>query len=615
MHTSIQFDHPIGPLPHFWNSTGFSPAELLLTQDMQQALTYYGSIPHGDLTYARIHFLLELVHLAGQDGDRLQFDWSLLDEGLDWLVRNHLKPFFEIMGNPGDHFTDFKDDRQLRQWKDMVTQLALHLQGRYGQAEVESWYFESCNEPDAAWWTQDETAWCNYYDACSEGLKTANPRLVFGGPGTCRTLSSMFKTAMAHCDNGTNYFTGEQGVRLDFITVHEKGAIATPDDINPDSTALWQREARAVEYIRAHHPRLAGLPFINNEADPQVGWANIHTWHARPYYAALACKMIQQHLRGLADGMGVNYALLGNDNGFLGTWGNRTLLARFGDAGLLDEGQSKHKPRLVVNGQSVYRFAPFELIKKPILNAWALLSLLGDTRCLADPLGAADDELGVIASRRGADQVAVLVYHSRDRVTSSGSDTVTLHLSGLPFEEAVLAHYRIDEAHGDPFQLWEKPTTGERAAPPSPSPALFAAMRRRQELESLAEPHMVQPQGGALDLSFDLPLHAVSLLLLSARPQAGPAQVSGVRLQPYTGLCQPREVMVTWQGLDSRMLRTYEVLRAPSPEGPFERINQADLLCTAYLDASPEAGQPACYRVRAVDYWNRPGTPSEIINQ
>ncbi len=353
-------------------------------------------------------------------------------------MRNHLKPFFEVMGNPSNTFSDYNDDRQLHQWKDLITEMALHLMERFGQAEVESWVFESWNEPDAGWWAQDEAAFCNYYDACSEGLKAANPNLRFGGPGTCRTLSNLFKMFMAHCDNGRNYFTGEAGVRLDFISIHEKGATATPEDINPNSMALLRREAQIVEYIRGHHPRLAGVDFMNNECDPQVGWKNVHTWHGRPYYAALACKIIHQHLRGLADEMGVPYSLLGSDNGFIGGWGNRTLLARFGPSGWIEDGQRQHKSR-IANDLPPVEFPPFELVKKPVFNAWVLLSLLGDRRCALDPAVPVDAELGVIATRRGNDQVAVLVFHSRDRIMSSGSEHVALGLEGLPFEQAALA--------------------------------------------------------------------------------------------------------------------------------------------------------------------------------
>jgi hypothetical protein len=51
----------VGSLNPFWASTGFTPANLLLTSDMRQQIAYCGSIPRKGLQYARIHYLLELV--------------------------------------------------------------------------------------------------------------------------------------------------------------------------------------------------------------------------------------------------------------------------------------------------------------------------------------------------------------------------------------------------------------------------------------------------------------------------------------------------------------------------------------------------------------------------
>lgn len=65
----------------------------------------------------------------------------------------------------------------------------------------------------------------NYYDACSEGLRAASTLLRFGGPGdSCHPHphSPYCWAMLQHCYNGTNYFTGETGVRLDYIALHKK---------------------------------------------------------------------------------------------------------------------------------------------------------------------------------------------------------------------------------------------------------------------------------------------------------------------------------------------------------------------------------------------------------
>lgn len=65
----------------------------------------------------------------------------------------------------------------------------------------------------------------NYYDACSEGLRAASPALRLGGPGDSFhpwPRSPLCWALLGHCHNGTNFFTGELGVRLDYISLHKK---------------------------------------------------------------------------------------------------------------------------------------------------------------------------------------------------------------------------------------------------------------------------------------------------------------------------------------------------------------------------------------------------------
>lgn len=607
MDINVYCDEPSGKLPHFWRSTGFTPANLLLDADMRQAIAFQASVPRKGIQYARVHYLLELVSAQGLGSETPGYDWSALDAALDVLVRNGVTPIFELMGNVEGYFNDFTDPLQAHAWRRLVRDLARHLVERYGDAEVSTWLFETWNEPDIGYWTQSEEAFCIYYDACSEGLREVGD-FILGGPGTCMGLSNMLKIFLAHCDQGDNAFTKEHSVRLDFISVHVKGQKASPEDLTPDTGAILRQETRIIEYIRAHHPKLAKVPFWNDECDPQVGWADFHTWHGRAYYAAIVTRIIDQHLTALIDGLGVSYGLLSNDNGFLGQWGQRTLLARFGPLDYVDKGQAgeeRAEPRRSEN-ESRRRFA---FIQKPVFHAMTLLSLLGEQRCKTALSGAPRNAgVGVIAARSNEGPLAVLVYHSRDEIMMSGGEKVRLTLHNPPFERAVLAHYRIDEGHTDPFNTWEK-----MGAPREPTAQQLSALRAAADLEILEEPGVVEARGGKLELAFDLPLPSVSLLLFAPRPQNPPAQVQGLRLEHYEGLDGKGETLVCWQGAESRAIRTYEVLYAWRPGAIFERINARDLLTSAFV-MSPAAGEDGRFKVRAVDWWGRTGEESPEVS-
>lgn len=104
---------------------------------------------------------------------------------------------------------------------------------RYGEDYVSSWNFESWNEPDHHDFDGlnfTVQSFLNYYDACSEGLYEANPQLLMGGPGaSCRqaNFSHICWALLAHCNNGTNYLTHKQDVKLDFISFHHKVILGT----------------------------------------------------------------------------------------------------------------------------------------------------------------------------------------------------------------------------------------------------------------------------------------------------------------------------------------------------------------------------------------------------
>ena len=586
----------VGNLNHFWRMTGFAPAKRVLGADQRQQIIYIGAIPHGGITYIRPHNLLDLVNVQDFDSESPGYDWSRLDKVLDTFAENGLKPFFEIMGIPqgmkkrgkGSQVSSINPEA----WKKLVRDTALHCIERYGLGEVRSWYFETWNEPENV----EVKTLCDYYDACSEGLKEADKELKFGGPGTFVTLSKPFTGLLAHCDTGKNYFTGETGTRMDFISVHEKGTKrAAFTDSSPDIKEWIDREIAILKYIRANHPRFADTLYINDECDPKGGWYNLYDlYRPNAYFPAIVSKYLSHHLRRITDDVGVK-SMISNDNAFWGEWGNRTHVARFGDE------------------------KKFELIKKPINSGMVILSLLGDRRCATKQPGLFSD-VGAIATLREDGQAAVMIYNCNETAVREnhadalrvlemyGTAKIELRLEGLPFEEGTLVQYRIDKKHTNPYEVWQ-----EMGSPAEPTAEQFAKMRAVQELVMLEEPRKVKAKDGKLALDFELPMPGVSLILLSAKPAEAPGKVTGLRAEKSPGLTDQDETLLIWKDVDSRFIRTYEVLHADSSNGPFERINESDLLCTAFLYVREKKGGKGYYKVRAVDYWGRSGEESDIV--
>lgn len=569
----------LGALPKFWRCTGFTPAELLLVPEMRQTLSFLGAIPNRGMEFVRAHYLLDLVvREAGGAGPR--YDWTLFDEALDTLADRGLRPFLELMGNPSNAFDDFEDLDQVRAWRDLVAELAAHCVSRYGRDEVRGWWFETWNEPDLPFWRWGEQGYLNYVDACRAGLDAVDPTLRLGGPGTASTLSPMFRRFLAHCDGGANIMTGATGLRLDFISVHEKGSREHDADLTPSTFGIIERERRAVAYIRARHPRLAALPFINNECDPEIGWLVPHTYRALPYYAALIAKIADQHRRLMVEDAGVDCALLSNDNGFIGRFPHRSHFAYFGRREIR-KAQAEHRTDVAAIRAARSAPIPFELVKKPALAVMEMLALLGVEHCPVTSDIALDpdvDGLGVLASRSGPGRAAVLLYNSLDRLWASGERQTSVVLRGLTPGEYAVATVRLDDAQGCAFNLWDA-----WQAPDLPNADQFAAMRAAAEPALSVTQQAVEADGLALDLSLALP--SVVLILVEGVGGDAPGKPTRLRAEPYPTLTDRESVLLTWTAGMHAGTQTFDVLAARAPGASFERANPSPLVSAAFLHA------------------------------
>jgi len=599
MKFEIQADGEKVPLLHFWNGSGFSPGSLLLNADMQQQMAYAGSIPFQGIRYIRIHYLLDLVSVENFETENPKYQWNVLDTCIDVLITHNLLPFFELMGNPSNCFNDFTDASQVNKWKNFVFQLVTHFIERHGMDSVVQWYFETWNEPDGNWWKQSEEAFCNYYDACSEGLKMVSSDLRLGGPGTCMGNSSIFRTFLAHCDTGTNYFTKEKGVRLDFISVHEKGAHACVEDVNPNSRGIVEREQALHDYIVSQHPRFSNIPFINNECDPQVGWWDTHTWRAKAYNAALVVKIIAQHIELFLD-RGVNYAMLSNDNGFVGSWGRRTMMARFG---LEEDKKAQHEYEFTLDElKENPKRRKFAMVKKPVLSVMTMLSMLGTER-LPIRSDSPSSSLGVMATMHDNSQLALLVFNSSDIIMSSGEKTIEATILGIPFSEGILSEYRIESGYTDPFSIWE-----QSQFPQIPDVHLLKKMRDEAELQQIGEGKRITLADGELTIKTTIPLPSVRLFLFTKKSDEIPDQIENPKTTIFDGLDDAYEdVLVSWPGINTKNLKTYEVFYKPKHYKYYYRINDSDTQCSLWLHTRKK-NEKGEYRIRAVTFSDRCST-------
>jgi L-iduronidase len=580
---------------------------------MQQTIDFTGAIPHNGMVYVRPHYLLNLIGVENIDTPTPKYNWAKLDSALDVLVRNDLKLIFQLMGYPSSSldtiksgfdkyfqeqteghntfFTNFREKEKVYAWKRLVKDLAIHLTDRYGEAEVASWYFETSNEPNlGSFWKHSVEEFLNYYDACSEGLKEVNPRIRFGGPGSSGGIGSYYlEKLLAHCDTGINYFTGEKGVRLDFISFHIK---ERPDE-------MIDKELEVVNYIREKHPRFIDIPLVNDESDPIVGWGKDLWWRPLPWYAAFVAQSVDYHNEVFVDSLGLNYGILSNDNAFMGGWYNRTQLARHAN---------ENTP------------SNFSMIKKPGFTVNTLLALLGSTLLQGEMPNYKRNHLGTIPTAHTDGTIAVMLYNKtrinipnkqKDLMDSMnyacGDETINISFKNLPFDDYTLVEYRLDEDHGNPYKLWK-----DMGKPEHPTIEQLERLRSVQEITLAYEPRKIGISNKSYNATVEMPASSVSLLMLLPNNLPTPNAPQKLRTYKYTGLNGEPNIMLRWDDLGSYNIKSFEVWYSKDNKD-FKKVNSSPFIDNGFLHALDKNIKQVYYKVRSVDYKGRHSKFSEII--
>ncbi|MDD3402454.1 MAG: helix-turn-helix domain-containing protein [Hespellia sp.] len=120
------------------------------------------------------------------------YNFSRVDRGLDFLVKNGFKPYIELSFKPLDVSFSLNSTLSEREndiifhdrnsYQKIMNDFAAHLTNRYGIDEIESWYFELWKDDRMN--MQDEKGW--YFDCFEIGyqaLKRVSEKMKVGGAG------------------------------------------------------------------------------------------------------------------------------------------------------------------------------------------------------------------------------------------------------------------------------------------------------------------------------------------------------------------------------------------------------------------------------------------------
>ena len=537
-----------GALRRIWTSFGFDEINWTSRPDGKRHLATIAAFAERPY-YVRSHYIFNsgigwsLPHWGAGNvyhedaAGRPFYDFAIADQVYDAVVHAGHRPLVELAFTPRalvpQHAEqDFAYTPSPTQWspyeaglwamppKDhdkwggLVRALVEHCVTRYGAEQVRGWLWELWNEPDILYWRGTPEQFHALYDVTAAAVKAALPGAQVGGPATTGDLGpgrrghEFLKGFLAHC--------ARRRTPLDFVSFHTKGARFTPWRVygplggpaptrqSPSSLKML-REVRAALDAVAAHAEFRDLPCIVDECDASVPahWgvydnANF-AYRNTEYFAVFQCKLMKKLLdldaRG---GARVHQAT---------TWS------------FYFEGE-----RFFEGTRSLFTA---QAIEKPVLNAYRMLSRLGDTRLTVESTHAwtldrlDTDEAGMpeeidALAAAGASGVSVVVWrHADDQYATDATDArVALRLERLPFRGAVnVTHWRIDRTHSNSHTAWLA-----QGSPQDPSETQLHDIRERQGLERLEPDRREAVRDEALTLTLSLPLPSVSLIEI--RPAA-----------------------------------------------------------------------------------------------
>ncbi len=523
-----------GPLKPIWAWFGYDEPNYTYMKDGKKLLTEISRLSKVPV-YVRVHSLLVTgdgeaalkwgstnAYTEDAQGNPI-YNWTIVDKIFDTFLERGMKPIAQIgfmpealstkpqpyrhHWKPGDNYNDIYlgwayPPKDYNKWAELVYQWVRHSVEKYGQKEVESWYWELWNEPNIPYWKGTTEEYIKLYDYTADAVKRALPTARIGGPEVTgpgdKNSQKFFKAFMDHVVNGKNYVTGKTGTPIDFITYHAKGAPKLVDGHVQMNMGTQLRDIDKGFEIVASYPTLKNLPIIIGESDPEGCAACSEDYspqnayrNGTMYSSYTAASFARKY--DLAQARGVNLA------------GAVTWAFEFED-----QAWFRGFRDLATNG-----------VDKPVLNVFRMFGMMPGTRVevknglaydyvrVRDQSVREEVDVNALASK-DKKSAAVMVWHYHDDNVPGADAPVEVKLTGLTGKNIKLTHYRIDQKHSNSYEAWK-----QMGSPQSPTAAQIAQLEKAGQLQLLAAPSRLKITKGESLISFPLPRQGVSLLQLS----------------------------------------------------------------------------------------------------
>jgi len=529
----VDLNKEIANMEPIWAWFGYDEPNYTTMKDGQKLLTELAALSPVPV-YVRVHNLLTSgdgtaafkwgsTNAYTEDANgKPVYNWTIMDQIMDSFIKRGMKPVAQMgfmpealsikpqpyrhTWQPGEPYSNIHTGwryppKDYAKWGELIYQWVKHSVDRYGKKEVESWYWELWNEPDAEYWGGTVEEYCKLYDYSAAAVKKALPTAKVGGPhvtGGMGRAATFLKTFLEHCISGTNYVTGKTGTPLDFVAFHAKGAPRLVDGMVRMNAGLQLRQIQGAFNIIASYPQTKNLPVFIGESDPEgcaacgmtTNPSNAYR-NGTMYPSYTAATFARKY--ALADKTGINFK------------GAVSWSFEFEDQpwfhGFRD---------LATNG-----------VDKPVLNVFRMFGKMTgkrvqvegnrmiplDTMVKASIRGPQTD-LGGLASK-DKNTAAVMLWNYHDDDKPGPAEPIQVTIAGIPKNQVSLTHYRIDNEHSNSYEVWKK-----MGSPQNPTTAQIAQLEKAGQLQTLGATQKIKATNGTTNVSVQLPRQGVSLLKL-----------------------------------------------------------------------------------------------------
>ena len=459
----------------------------------------HGVLDDDMLTYQRMGDCRMFSSVPGKNEIK-EINFRQVGHVYDNLLACGVKPFVELSFMPSAlasgkklglrYNPNITMPKSLDAWSDYIRRFIRFLLDRYGEKEVETWYFEVWNEPDlSCFFSGTQKDYFKLYEATARAVKDVDPYLRVGGPSTsaCKWLPEFLQ------------FCEENGVPCDFVSTHHYPGDAFGNFINFQNIKhMFAASRDAVKNGKPLSEAMTNMFFLpedakrwskgtlakmDREAKRQVGdkplliteWNSMAVFgspvHDEKYSAAFAVKTCLD-LKHLCDG----YMF----------WCCSDL---FEEQFML--------PRPFVGS---YGIVSNDGIPKPNFWGFKMLSKLYPSRLSLPDTG----KLDCGAFTDGENVQLLLTPQSGDYYEN---EPYTVDVT-LDFAASEVSIERIDDGHCNPKRIWQ-----EMGAPDNLTKAQAEAIRQQTRL--YAEPLLFKAANGKT--TFSVPLSTNDVALITAK--------------------------------------------------------------------------------------------------